>query len=71
MSKRNYFGNLYLKKCYRGEKSINLVVEKEEGLKLAKAILAAALEKKKFDIAIYDYRKSKDDRVYATITSVI
>ena len=67
--KRKYFGHIYLKKAYRGPKSINLVVEKTEGIMLAKCILAAALEKEKFDIAIYDSRKSKSNRIEATVTS--
>jgi len=69
MSKRKYYGSLYIDKCYRGNKSINLVLEKSEAIKLAKNILGAVLEKKKLDIAVYDSRKSKANKIYATVTS--
>jgi len=68
---RKYFGNFYTQKCYRGNKSINLVIGREDGLKLAKAIIAAALERNQFDIAIFDYRKSKENKIYATVTSAL
>ena len=66
---RKYYGSPYANKCYRGNKSINLVLEKMEAIKLAKSLLAAALEKKKLDVAVYDFRKSKSNKIYTTVTS--
>jgi len=67
---RKYFGSVLLNKAYRGEKSLNLVISKFEGLRLAKAILSAIENSSKFDLAVYDYRTTKDGKIQMTVTSL-
>ena len=71
MKKRKYFGTVLLNKVYRGKKSINLVIDKNQGIKFAKGILSATEQGKTFDLAVHDYRKRKDGKINMTITQVI
>ena len=71
MKKRKYFGTVLLDKAYRGEKSINLEINKEEGVKLAKNILSAIMSGSKFDLAIHDSKKRKDNKISMTVTQAI
>lgn len=69
---RQYFGFAYLKKCQRGEKSINLVISPEEAAKLSVWLMSAAQESKmnkrgSFDLAIFDAR-AKPGRTQITVT---
>lgn len=66
--RRKYFDTILLKKVYRGEKSINLVVGKDQGSKFIKAILSAIEREKDFDLAIYFSKTRKDGRTNMTIT---
>lgn len=67
---RKYFGTVLLEKVYRGNKSVNLVVNKSEGIKLVKAILSLIeSDKNKFDLAIYDYRRTREGKIRMTVTS--
>ena len=67
--KRKYFGTIHLKKAYVGDKSVNLVVEPEESIKLAKLILEAGETNKEFDLAVYWTKKRKTDKkISMTIT---
>lgn len=69
-SKRKYFGTVYLKKAYVGEKSVNQVVEPKEAIKLARLILQVAETGKPFDMATYWTKKRKDGKVNMTITQL-
>ena len=66
--KRKYFGTVYLKKAYVGEKSVSLVIEPKESVKLARLILEAAETGKTFDLATYWTKKRKDGKINMTIT---
>jgi hypothetical protein len=68
VKKRKYFGTIKLDKVYRGDKSINLVLSKIEGLNLAKALISTLLEGKSVDLAIYYSKLRKDKRVNMTVT---
>ena len=67
--KRKYFGTIHLKKAYVGDKSVNLVVEPPEAIKLVKLILTAIETGKDFDLAVYYNKKRKsDEKVNMTIS---
>ena len=67
--KRKYFGTVYLKKAYVGEKSVSLVIEPKEARKLARLLLQVSETEKEFDLATYWTKKrKKDERVNMTIT---
>jgi len=69
MKKRKYFGTVYLKKAYVGEKSVNQVIEPKEAIRLAKFLLEAAESGKKFDLATYWKKQRKSDKRFnMTIT---
>ncbi|MBI2176684.1 hypothetical protein HYU40_05065 [Candidatus Woesearchaeota archaeon] len=68
--KRKYYGFVKLTKVYRGAKSVNLVISKDEGLSLAQSILNAISGSPSFDLAIYDHKKGKDGRIRMTVTSI-
>jgi len=67
--KRKYFGTVHLKKAYVGEKSVNLVVDKDEAIKLAKLVLTAVENGRDFDLAAYFTKKRKDGKINMTVTS--
>lgn len=67
--KRKYFGMIRLKKAYVGEKSVNLLIEPKEALRLATLILVATETGKNFDLAVYFTKKRKtDSKINMTIT---
>jgi len=70
-TKRKYFGTIHLKKAYVGEKSVNLVVEPKEAIKLARLALEASEDGKDFDLAVHLARKRKDKKVGMTVTKRI
>lgn len=67
---RRYYGSVRLDKVYRGAKSINLVINRMEGLRLVRSILAAVEKHGKFDLATYDTRKGKDGKIQMTVTAL-
>ena len=69
------------KKCYRGPKSVDIVIEREESLKLAQALLGVAIEVRKavdqgdpigppIDIVIFDGNKRKNGTFTIAVSSV-
>jgi len=69
--KRKYFGTVYLTKAYVGEKSVSLVIEPKEAIKLARLTLQAAETGKTFDLATYWTKKRKsDNKIHMTITQL-
>jgi len=70
------------RKCYRGDKSVDVVLEREEAINLAQALLGVAIAVRKaldqgapvgppIEIAIYDGKKrKKDDTFTITVTSL-
>ena len=54
-----YYGIAHAFKCYRGEKSVSLRLEKKEALSLAENLLRAANRNKSIDVAIYPARSAK------------
>lgn len=69
MKKRRYIGFIKAEKLYRGNKTINLVIKKEEGKKLSKLIEQASESCKKFDLKIVN-KPRKDDTYTMTITYI-
>jgi len=67
--KRKYYGQAHAAKCYRGAKSINLVLAKEEASLAAEKLLRAVNDgRSKIDLAIYIASKS-GEKARMTITS--
>ena len=65
--RRRYHGSIYVDHCYRGEKSVSLVVPNEMGIKLAIAVLTATQTGRPFDLAIFDKARKK---IQLTVTSM-
>ncbi|PYX10654.1 MAG: hypothetical protein DMG88_01765 [Acidobacteria bacterium] len=54
-----YFGNAHAFKCYQGDKSVSLKLDKREALLMAENLLRAANRNKSVDVAIYPARSAK------------
>jgi hypothetical protein len=68
-TKRQYLGFVVVDKLYAGEKTINWVVDDEQGRKLARLISDAAERREKFDLKIV--KKPRGDGKYTlTITYI-
>ncbi len=80
--KRRYF-KPYAKgnKCYRGDKSVDIILEREESLKLAQALIGVAIEVRKaadqgapigppIEITIFDGKKRANGTFTISVTSL-
>lgn len=56
---RDFFGRFGVNKVYVGSKTVNVSIDSDQALELAVAIIRAAKNRRKIDLAIYRNRATK------------